>query len=521
MNKLTALACVMLTCAQGMCSSLTWTTPPDTISNVSLNATDPQLAMDSSGNVVGVWVENNVVKAKTKLVSGSWSSSVTLSNTNASWPCVVVDSSGNATAAWIESGVVKAASKPFGSSWSSASTLSTATAISLDLAIDSAGDVVALWARAGDIQSSTKMFGGAWQTKVTISSTSATLARVALGGSGSNTRAVAVWNGLSGSTPVVYSSTKLISGSWSAQQTISTTTSNAGFADVAVDNNGNATAVWYKYDVAGTLYSGVVANTASRPAAGSWGSVTKLCPAGLRNPADLKARVAYDSNGNAVAVWSTSFNGESFDILSAVKPALKEWEASKQMVNSLYTFQPDLAVCQMGDAVAVNMFYNGSVLQIQSSEADITSFGDNSWSVPINVSLDTGSGFPRIAAMRSGNTIYTAALWLQSNGSLNLVQAATGSRSIVAPPTSLSVSQTTNNQGVFSTYKNTVSWTASVSSDVVGYLVYRNGVFFQQLPSSATQFVDDNRKQNEAVVYGVAAVDSQQSHSAIATVTFP
>ena len=449
---------------------------------------------------------------------------MTISSSGASSPHIVSDLSGNATAVWLEGGVVKAASKPFGGSWSAATSISTGTtSTSPNIAVDSVGDVVAVWAKAGNVESSTKLFGASWQMRVIISSTSASNPHVAIGGTGSNRTAVIVWSGVANSLSVVYSANKIITGSWSTQTAISDTTHNAGYADVAVDGNANAAAVWYAYNTTGTIYYNVNVQSSYRLSGGSWEPAQVLSEPGRRNPATLVARVAFDAIGNAVALWNMSFDDITFNIESAVRPIRGTWTEPTDIVTSnLYAYETDLAVSSLGDALAVYMFYNGAFLLIQSSESDFTGFIDNAWSVPINLSSGANHGYPRVASTLTGNTINAAVVWLSTNGTVNTILATTGSRSVVLPPTSLAVVQSNNNfGGVFTEYYNTLSWVASTSPNIVGYIVFRNGTPIGQVAPNVVQFVDDNRVQSGAVTYGVAAVDNQGSQSAIPTVNYP
>ncbi len=209
-KKILFVFLTLLSVSQLQCNDINWSFPPTILSSMSQNASDPHLSMDANGNVVAVWVENGVVKSSTHPIGMGWSSAVNISANGASSPRVVSDPSGNATAIWIENGVAKAATKPFNSSWSASTSLSSTGASAPDLAVDSSGDVVAVWARGNNVESSTKLFGANWQNRVTLTSTAASIPKVAIGGSGANQRVVAVWQGTSGATNVVYSSTKLI-----------------------------------------------------------------------------------------------------------------------------------------------------------------------------------------------------------------------------------------------------------------------------------------------------------------------
>lgn len=504
-------------------ANISWSSPPTTLSGASVDASNHQVAISASGNVGAVWVESNVVKASTKPVSGSWTPAVTISASGASSPSLVSDSNGNLIAVWTASnGVTTAASKPFGGSWSSTTALSGTNASSPTLCVDAAGNVVAGWVRAGNIETSTKLFGMNWQTKVTISSNTAATPSIAIGGSGSNIRAALVWQGISGGNNVVFTSTKLISGAWSSGQIISETAHQAAQPKVAVDANGNVLAVWYAYDITGLSYTNVVLKSAERlSSAGSWGAISDLSKPGIRNPATLVARVAFDSIGNAIALWNTSFDDETFTIQSAVKPVNENWGDTLDLETSKYSYSADLSVTSFGDVLATYMFYNGASLLIQSIESDINDFMNNFWSVPVTISIGTGNAFPKIAASLSGNTIHAVVVWADNNGVNNTIVASTGSKTLVLPPSNLNVTQNVNNFGVFNAYYNTISWNASSDPNVVGYLIFRNGAFIGQVAADVLQFIDDNRALNGAVRYSVTAIDAQNTQSTTVSVNFP
>jgi hypothetical protein len=504
-------------------SNINWSTPPTILSGVSTNASDPQVAIDGNGDAIAVWVESNLVKSSSKPVSGNWSPEVSISATGASAPRLVSDINGNATAIWVENGVIKAATKTAIGNWSSSTTLSATGASCPTLCVDAAGDVIAAWVRSGSLETSTKLFGLNWQARVAINGTTAATPSIAVGGSGSNTRAVIVWQGVASGTNVIYSSTKLISGSWSTAQVISQTVHNGVLPSAAVDANGNAIAIWYAYDITGVSYTNVKVKSASRPSStGIWSAVHNLSAPGIRNPSTLVARVAFDSIGNAIALWNISFDDETFNIESAVKPVNGAWSDPVDLVSSnLYAYAADLSVTSFGDVLSLYMFYNGNSLLIQSVESDINGFLNNFWSVPIIISAGSDNAFPKIAASLNGNVMHAAAVWVNYNGVNNSVVALTGSKTLVLPPSNLTVTQNVHNFGVFSEYYNTLNWHASTDPNVAGYVIFRNGLFIEQVGSDILFFIDDNRTLNGSVTYSVAAIDSQQSQSVAVSVSFP
>ncbi len=514
------LTILAITNLQG--NNIKWSSPPTSISGVGINASDPQVAIDANGNAISLWVENNLVKSSSKTVSGSWTAEATVSATNASSPRLVVDQSGNASAIWLEGTIIKGATKTLSGSWSSSTALSSSTATSPCICVDSAGDVVAAWARGGNIESSVKLFNHAWNTHLTITSTGATLPSIAVGGTGSNTRVVVVWLSTSGSGTVVSSSSKLISGSWSTAVTISDTVHNSANPHVAVDSNENALAIWYEYDLTGVSYTNLVVESASSPASGTWTAPTALSLPGIRNPSSLCAKVAFDNFGNAIALWNTSFDDRTFNIESSIKPVNGEWSPVLDLVSSnLYAYSHELSVTSFGDVLSLYLFFNGQSLNIQSIESDINGFMNNSWSVPITISQGMENASPKIAASINGNVIHAAAVWMNNNGTNNSIVASTGSKTLVLPPSGLSVTQSSHNFGVFTEYYNTLNWTASTDPHAAGYLIFRNGLFIGQVGTGVTHFIDDNRVQSGSVVYGITAIDSLNTQSAAISVSYP
>lgn len=516
--------CVLIAQLQG--SNVKWSSSPEILSGAFSSVSNPQVVMDGSGNIVAAWIENGAVLSSSKLVDSEWTPAAALSTGGGSLVRLVSDPNGNATVAWIENGVVKAASKALTGGWSTPATLSLMQyndASSLALGVGTAGDVIAAWVRNGNVETATKLFGKAWQSRVIISSSSAATPYVAIGGPENNTTAVVVWRGLSSGVNVVYASRKSIAGSWGKAATVSEIAHHAANPVVAMDSNANALTVWYSYDKIGQNYGNAVVKSAGLPASNdNWGAVVELSQAGIRNPAALTARIAFDSIGNAIALWNNSYDDETFALESAVKPVLGQWSEPAQLVdNNLYTYSADLALTSFGDVLSLYMFYNSANLLIQSVESDINGFQNNVWSVPLTISLGTNNAQPKVAATLNGNEIQAAAVWLHFDGVNNVLLASTGSKTLVAPPTNLSVTQGVHNFGVFTEYYNTISWQASTDPAVVGYLVFRNGVFIGQVGAGTLQFIDDNRVSNGLVTYSVASIDQLQTQSRMVSVSFP
>jgi hypothetical protein len=131
------------------------------------------------------------------------------------------------------------------------------------------------------------------------------------------------------------------------------------------------------------------------------------------------------------------------------------------------------------------------------------------------------NAFPRVASTLNGTTVNAATVWISNNGTNNVIQASTGSKTILLPPSSPMVVQSVNDFGVFQEYYNTVSWTASPDPNAVAYKVYRNGSLYLEVGLSPLSLIDDNQFQNGPVTYGISALDAENSQSEIISVSFP
>lgn len=179
-----------------------------TLSGAGQDAVQPQVAINSSGDAVATWARfdgsNFIVQGSTFTFGGSWSTPVNLSATglDSFLPEVAIDSSGNAVAVWMGSDgtnyLIRSSVLTSGN-WSAVVNISVAggDATNPEISVDSSGNAVALWTRLDGsnfiLQSSTLTFGGtAWTIPVDLSGIGqdAVYARVAVDPSGN---AIVTW----------------------------------------------------------------------------------------------------------------------------------------------------------------------------------------------------------------------------------------------------------------------------------------------------------------------------------------
>ena len=293
---------------------------PAALSATGQSASESQVALDAQGDATAVWRRYNgtdwIVEASTRLAGGSWQTPIALSASgqNAERPQVALDAQGDATAVWGRYNgtnyIVEASTRPAGGSWQTPIALSAAgqSAEETQVALDPQGDATAVWHRSNGtdfiVEASTRPAGGSWQTPIALSAAGqeAYAPQVALDAQGD---ATAVWRRSNGTNEIIEASTRPAGGSWQTPIALSAAGQSAEETQVALDAQGDATAVWERYN--GTDY---IIEASTRPAGGSWQTPIALSAAGQEA---YFPQVALDAQGDATAVWER-YNGANYII---------------------------------------------------------------------------------------------------------------------------------------------------------------------------------------------------------------
>lgn len=526
MKKIWFLFLTLCSAAGMVNGDISWSAPT-AISTALTDASDPRVVIDANNNITAAWIENDVIQSSSFPSGGSWSAPVTLSNVLniSSNPLLGIDSSGNVTALWIEDGFITSATLPFGGSWSAATTVSDSGAETPSLAVDSSDNAVAVWIRSGFVESSTRL-SGTWSLVSVLSEADSSFAHVAISDFGT---ALAAWHTLtiSGADAIVTDILTISSNTWDPPKNVIPITAAHlhNYPKIAIDNNGNAAIAWFRYDLLdGNAYQNVqVLISNLTEGATAWALPTILTNSGLRNPDDLILKLRFDTSGNALAVWTNSYDGQTFTIESSQQLLGGSWPLPVTPQNpSLYSFGFDVSITS-GTALMTNMAWNGvSSIEIISAETDTTNPVFQAWSMSQVFSTGNDNAFPKCAISLSGGTFNAVAVWMHFDGVNNVIHAATGSGTAIDPPSSVSASQSLTDFGVYQDYTNTITWVASSDPNVIQYNIFRNGVFFAATDPSTLTFTDHNTIQNGTVTYGVAALLSSFRQSDIASFTlFP
>ncbi|MBL0226644.1 MAG: hypothetical protein IPQ16_14045 [Geobacteraceae bacterium] len=278
----------------------------------------PRIAMDAAGNAVVVWFQNdgarNNIWANRYTVDLGWGTPTLIENNNdgaASAPQVAMDAIGNAMAVWDQDdgkrNNIWSSRYIAGVGWGTAVLIETndaGTARYPQVKIDAKGSAVAVWQQSdgtlNNIWANRYVVGVGWGAAVileTDKSGDALLPQIAVDAQGN---AIAIWSQSDGTRENIWSNRYSTGIGWGTAALLETNNAgSAGDAQVAIDPQGNALAVWGQSDgtrnnIYGNWYT---------PGAG-WGIAVLL---ETDNAGDSRyPQVAMIAQGIATAVWLQS-----------------------------------------------------------------------------------------------------------------------------------------------------------------------------------------------------------------------
>jgi PKD domain len=370
---LAALALALVGAAPALAASA-WIAPPEKLSEAGQNASAQQIALDARGDAVAIWQRldgaNLIVEsARRPAGAAGWSAPQRLSaaGQDAGEPQVAVTPAGDAVAVWERSdgahSIIESASLPAGAgAWSMAEPLSAPgqSAATAQIALDGRGDAVAVWRRFDGtrfiVEAATRPAGAPeWSKPQALSEPgqNAFVPQVALDDGGD---AVAVWERSDGANFIVESATRpATADTWSKPQALSEPGQNASFPEVALDGRGDAVAVWERLDGARPIAHLIVESSSLPLGAAMWSKAQPLSEPGQNASFP---ELALDGQGDAVAVWERSDGAQPTShtiVESAGLPAgANAWSSPQKLSEpGQNAVVAQLAVDRNGDAVAV------------------------------------------------------------------------------------------------------------------------------------------------------------------------
>lgn len=227
--------------------------------------------------------------------------------------------------------------------------------------------------------------------------------------------AMAIWQQYDGTTTNIYSARYTPTGGWASPALVENlAVPNAGIPQIAMDPAGNAVAVW----VAGSGQADAWANRYT-PGTG-WGTPQML---EFDNTGNVtRIRVAMDSDGSALAVWSQAISGRGRIQASRYTSAVG-WSGATAVEDNASGSGSEVQVAFDGNHNALAVWRhnnNGPLSQVQANRFD-ASTGLWSTFVALESSPAGHSRDPQLAIAPDGNAV---AVWWQSTSTRSNVWAS-------------------------------------------------------------------------------------------------
>jgi len=286
----------------------------------------PALAMDRDGNAVAAWHRsdggNSVVQAAVRPAGGAWSAPEDLSSVeDPAFDVRIAAEHGRIGAVWVvlhnRHTLIRSSTRSVDGAWSSPQTIAgpVGNPGAPTIALDDHGGAVAAWRWSNGayrvVEAASMAPDGTWTTPLVLSgpSRNATPPRLAMDADG---QAVAGWIRSDGDWTVAQVASRSPEGSWTRPVTLSKRAGNARNLDLDMTRDGHAIVTWRQGYPNSNLWS------ASRPPeSAAWGDPSPIAYNWLGAQAD----VTLDEQGNATAVWSSDAT-----ISASYKPVGKPWQ---------------------------------------------------------------------------------------------------------------------------------------------------------------------------------------------------
>jgi hypothetical protein len=357
---------------------------PALIETNSGDARNVQLSIDTSGNALAVWVQNDGtydnIWANRYTVNTGWGSPERIDgfNGNADEPQISVDANGNGIAVWhqYEGSITNIWANRFmpGFGWGSAVRIESdnlGNAYSPDIDFDSGGNAIAVWQQSDGAHlnnlSNRYTLESGWGTAELIETDNAGNARppqISVNDSGD---ALAVWGQSDGTRYNIWANRYSAGTGWDTAQLIETNDISHAYAPkVSIGANGNAVAVWHQRDGS---RSNIWSNH-YRYGIG-WGSAQLIetdNAGGATNP-----QISIDANGNGLAVWR-HFDGTRTNIWSNRFTLGVGWSNAEliETDNAGWAENPQISIDAYGNGLAV----------WHQSDGSLTNIWSNFWAAP-------------------------------------------------------------------------------------------------------------------------------------------
>ena len=443
-------------------------------------ANDPQIAVDSNGNAIAVWSQvgssgNQSILAN-RYSAGVWSGAVWLEAGagDATNPQIAMDNSGNAIVVWqqVDSSGNQSilANRYSAGAWGGAVWLEAGTgqATNPQVAMSSSGNAIVVWQQVGSSGNQSilanRYSAGAWGGAVWLEAGAgdASDPQIAMDNNGN---AMVVWQQVDSSGYQSILANRYSAGVWGGATLLDDSISAGSNPQIAMDNNGNAIVVWVQVDDSGAALNIIQARSYS---AGAWGEVTQLFSFGGY---DIRPHVVMDNSGNVMVVWGAKAMSGPWGI-AARRYSAGAWGEVTWLDAAQGGGNAHVAMDNNGNAIAVWDLNNDS-----STHEDVYSmrYSAGAWETYTMLNSAGEAWRPQVAMDNNGNAM---AVWQQvdSSGQQSIFAKRffSGAVTPVTVPSHPILSSATSGNG-----KVTLVWTEPASnggSPIDYYVIYQDGV---------------------------------------------
>jgi hypothetical protein len=342
------------------------------ISEPASSTESPALAMDGLGNVVAVWQRSNgpesVVQAAIRPAGGDWGAAQDISlPTEPSFDAEVDIKAGQVTVVWTalrdRRRVLRSSSRTASGTWAAPDLVAGPDGDPIEpvVALDDHGSAIVAWQEWDGanrrVTATARTPGHTWSAPELLSSPGRNTSRPRLVVDADGD-ALAGWIRPNGDWTVAQVASRSSAGAWGPPANLSNRSSDAAGIDLAISRGGHAVAVWKQGSLSSNLWS-----SSRAPDTTHWSGRSPITQWWVR----LQADVAVDEEGNATAVWSSGGT-----VSASFKPIGKPWQDDYLLSHlDDHTFAPAVATQGPTVATAVWMRVSEEDDRIQSVSYDI------------------------------------------------------------------------------------------------------------------------------------------------------
>jgi PKD repeat protein len=467
---------VLLACALSLLSvtsasaGTNWLDPSD-LSKPGRDASNPAVAMDSTGNTVAIWERQSTtgpgfnLQVSTRAAGGTFTAPVDLA-INATDPHLAMTPGGEAVAIWQHlenppgNHTIQAATRPPGGSFSAPATIYMAPDVlpqEVELAVGAGGDVAVTWSvvdpesgfeeiicgidpntsfpyhcpNPSFVLASVRPAGGSFTPPKQISEPrafppggatdeekeewekaqsvkTAGAARPVVDPAGNT---VVVFSYFDGEDYVVQSAVRAAGGDFTAPAQVSESGKDANSPEIGIDAAGNAIATWIRNEGSAQMVQAGI-----RAPGGGFVQLGNVSPPG---GVSQRPVIGVAPNGTATIAWHLAGISESF-VQSVTRPPggtfTKPANVNSGNDNPLFH---EIAVSDEGDAIVVWSGNNGTNEIVRAA---VRPAGQSGFGSPVAISQSSPGFFHPKPAMDKGGD--ATVVWVRDNGTHNIVQMA-------------------------------------------------------------------------------------------------